>query len=133
MKKAIITLLLLAFAGVSTSFAQDLSKPKKGNAIRLKEYTLTIRQGQEMDIDMWVVKSKKYQLKLGEPTAKGKDGISFDFASKSESPITYGVKIKVSANAPVGNHMYVLNVPGTGRNAVKSTTLMIKVVASAPR
>lgn len=133
MKKAIITLLLFAFAGTSAAFAQDLSKPKKGNAIRLKEYTLTIQQGQEMDIEMWVVKSKKYKLKLGEPTAKGKDGISFDFASKSESPITYGVKIKVAQSAPVGDHMYVLNVPGTGRNAVKSTTLMIKVVASEPR
>lgn len=128
MKKLTFTLLLFVFAGISTTFAQNLTKPKKGNAIRLKEYTLTIKQGQEMNIDMWVVKSKKYKLKLGEPIAKGKNGINFSFDEKSTDPITYGVKIKVDNNTTVGDHMYILNVPGIGRNAVKSTTIMIKVV-----
>ncbi len=130
MKKLILSLLILAFAGISTVQAQNLSKPKKGNAIRLKEYSLTIKQGEEMDIEMWVVKSKKYKLKLGEPNAKGKKGVNFSFDSKSEDPITYNVKIKVDNDAPTGDHMYVLKVPGVGRNAVKSTTVMIKVINS---
>lgn len=130
MKKLIITLLLFAIAGVSTTYAQDLKKPKKGNAIRLKEYTLTLKQGEEVNIDMWVVKSKKYKLNLGAPSAKGKEGINFWFNSKSVEPITYGVKIKADDNAPVGDHMFVLKVPGNGRNAVKSTTLMVKIVQS---
>lgn len=130
MKKLIITLLLFAFAGLTTSYAQDLTKPKKGNAIRLKDYTITLKQGEETTFDMWIVKSKKYKLSLGAPAAKGKDGIDFWFNSKSASPITYNVKLKVAENTPVGDHMYILKVPGNGRNAVKSTTLMVKVVQS---
>ncbi len=130
MKKLIITLLLFAFAGVSTTYAQDLSKPKKGNAIRLKDYTITLKQGEETNFDMWVVKSKKYKLTLGAPEVKTKDGIDFWFNSKSDEPITYGVKVKIGENAPVGDHMFILKVAGTGRNTVKSTTLMVKVIES---
>ncbi|MFY0593739.1 hypothetical protein [Roseivirga sp.] len=130
MKKLSITLMLLTIVGLSSSFAQNLTKPKKGNAIRLKEYTLTIKQGEEMNIDMWVVKAKKYKLNLGAPEAKGKDGVNFWFNSKSENPITYGVKIKVDQNTPLGDHMYILKVDGNGRNAVKGATILVKVVSA---
>ncbi|OEK06351.1 hypothetical protein [Roseivirga misakiensis] len=130
MKKLSITLMLLTIVGLSTSFAQNLTKPKKGNAIRLKDYTLTVKQGQEVNIDMWVVKAKKYKLNLGAPKAKGKDGVDFWFNAKSEDPITFGVKIKVDESTPVGDHMYVLNVDGIGRNAVKGATILLKVVSA---
>ncbi|MBO3700415.1 hypothetical protein [Roseivirga sp. E12] len=127
--KKLITLLFFAFLGTSV-FAQDLSKPQKGNAIRLKDYTITLKQGEEATFDMWVVKARKYKLNLGAPTAKGKAGIDFWFNSKAQEPITYSVKVKVDDSTPVGDHMFVLKVPGNGRNAVKSTTLMVKVVES---
>lgn len=130
MKKLLTTLILLTIVGLSTTHAQDLSKPQKGNAIRLKDYTITLKQGEEITFDMWVVKSKKYKLNLGAPAAKGKDGINFWFNSKSTTPITYNVKMKVDENTPLGDHMFILKVPGNGRNAVKSTTLMVKVVQS---
>lgn len=129
MKKLTITLLLIVFAGFG-AYAQDLSKPQKGNAIRLKDYTITVKQGQETTFDMWVVKARKYKLNLGAATAKGKDGIDFWFNNKSDNPITYGVKVKVDENAPLGDHMFVLKVDGNGRNSVKSTTLMVKVVSA---
>ena len=130
MKKLITSLMLLTIVGLSTSIAQDLTKPKKGNAIRLKDYTLTIKQGEEVNIDMWVVKSKKYKLTLGAPAAKGKDGVKFWFNAKTEDPLTYGVKIKVDSSTPTGDHMFILNVEGAGRNKVKGTTIMIKVVSA---
>ncbi|OEK02055.1 hypothetical protein BFP97_11215 [Roseivirga sp. 4D4] len=127
--KKLITLLFFVFLGTS-AFAQDLSKPQKGNAIRLKDYTITLKQGEETTFDMWVVKARKYKLNLGAATAKGKDGIDFWFNNKSSDPITYGVRVKVDENTPVGNHMFVLKVDGNGRNAVKSTTLMVKVISA---
>lgn len=130
MKKLLTTLMLLTIIGLSTTYAQDLTKPKKGNAIRLKDYTLTIKQGEELNIDMWVVKSKKYKLNIGAPAAKGKSGINFWFNAKSEDPITYGIKIKADDNAATGDHMFILKIPGTGRNAVKGTTIMVKVVSA---
>lgn len=122
--------MLLTIVGLSTSHAQDLTKPKKGNAIRLKDYTITLTQGEEITFDMWVVKSKKYKLNLGAPAAKGKEGIKFWFNSKSAEPLTYNVKMKADEDTPLGDHMFILNVPGNGRNAVKGATLMVKVVQS---
>lgn len=130
MKKLAFTIILFSFVGLTSSFAQDLSKPQKGNAIRLKDYTITLKQGEEATFDMWVVKSKKYKLKLGAPAAKGKEGIDFWFNSKSSEPIIYNVKIKIDEDTPTGDHMFVLKVPGIGRNAVKGTTLMVKVVSA---
>ena len=119
--------------GLGEIQAQDLSKPKSGNAIRLKDYTVTVAQGEEVNLDMWVVKAKKYKLKLGDPQASGKTGVLFTFAQKDGEPINYDMKLKVDSSTPAGDYMYILKVPGTGRNSVKSTTLMVKVVQSGPQ
>lgn len=119
--------------GLGEIQAQDLTKPRSGNAIRLKDYSLTIAQGEELDIQMWVVKAKKYKLNLGEPNASGKTGVIFNFDEQEGEQISYDVKIKVDDSTPAGDYMYILKVPGTGRNAVKSTTLMIKVVQAGPQ
>ena len=133
MKKVIPAFFLLAWMGIGEIQAQDLSKPKSGNAIRLKDYNVTIAQGEELDLSMWVVKAKKYKLKLGTPVANGKDGVDFTFAQKEGEPINYGMKLKVDKSTPAGNYMYILKVPGVGRNTVKSTTLMVKVVQAGPQ
>lgn len=133
MKKIIPTFFLLAYMGIGELHAQDLSKPKSGNAIRLKDYSITIAQGEELDLEMWVVKSKKYSLKLGEPEASGKSGVLFSFERKEGEPINYEMKLKADTSTPAGNYMYILKVPGQGRNAVKSTTLMVKVVQAGPQ
>ena len=128
MKKVIPAFFILAWMGLGEIQAQDLSKPKSGNAIRLKDYTVTVTQGEEVNLDMWVVKAKKYKLKLGEPEAKGKSGVNFTFVAKEGEPINYGVTLKVDNGTPAGDYMYIPKVPGSGRNTVKSTTLMVKVV-----
>ena len=133
MRKVIPAFFILAYMGIGEIQAQDLTKPKSGNAIRLKEYTVTVAQGDELDLEMWVVKAKKYKLNLGDPQANGKDGVDFTFANKNDNPITYGMKLKVDESTPTGNYMYILKVPGTGRSAVKSTTLMVKVVQAGPQ
>ena len=133
MKKVIPAFFILAWMGLGEIQAQDLSKPKSGNAIRLKDYTVTVAQGEEVNLDMWVVKAKKYKLKLGDPQASGKTGVLFTFAQKDGEPINYDMKLKVDSSTPAGDYMYILKVPGTGRNSVKSTTLMVKVVQSGPQ
>ena len=133
MKKVIPAFFILAWMGLGEIQAQDLTKPKSGNAIRLKDYTVTIAQGEEVNLDMWVVKAKKYKLKLGAPEASGKTGVVFSFDQKDGEPINYGMKLKVDSSTPAGDYMYILKVPGVGRNAVKSTTLMVKVVQAGPQ
>ena len=133
MKKLIATFFILAFIGIGEIHAQDLTQPKSGNAIRLKDYTITIAQGQELNMEMWVVAAKKYKLKLGTPEASGKSGVLFSFDTKNEKPISYDMKLKVDSATPAGDYMYILKVPGTGRNSVKSTTLMVKVVQAGPQ
>ncbi|GEM_PF-2181899 len=133
MKRIIPAFFILAYMGIGEINAQDLSQPKSGNAIRLKDYTITIAQGEELDLKMWVVAAKKYKLKLGEPEASGKSGVLFSFNEKAEKPIAYDMKVKVDSATPAGDYMYILKVPGTGRNAVKSTTLMVKVVQAGPQ
>jgi hypothetical protein len=134
MKKIIPTIFILAYMGIGEIQAQDLTQPKSGNAIRLKEYTITVAQGEELNLEMWVVAAKKYKLKLGEPEATGKSGVLFTFKGKEEeNPRAYDMKVKVDSATPAGNYMYILKVPGTGRNAVKSTTLMVKVVQAGPQ
>lgn len=133
MRKVITTIFILAFIGIGEIHAQDLTQPKSGNAIRLKDYTITIAQGEELDLEMWVVAAKKYKLKLGQPEASGKSGVLFTFGNKDENPIAYDMKVKVDGATPAGNYMYILKVPGTGRNAVKSTTLMVNVVQAGPQ
>lgn len=131
MKKLILTLAF--FTAAVAVQAQDLSKPKNGNAIRLKENVITIEQGEELDIQMWIVKAKKYKLKLGDPKASGKEGVDFAFGSRgAEDPIAYNVKVKVDADTPTGDYNYILKVPGTGRNAVKNTIITVKVVRANP-
>lgn len=133
MRKVIPAFFILAYMGIGEIHAQNLTQPKSGNAIRLKEYTITIAQGEELNLEMWVVAAKKYKLKLGQPEASGKSGVLFTFGTKDESPIAYDMKVKADSATPAGNYMYILNVPGTGRNAVKSTTLMVKVVQAGPQ
>lgn len=133
MRKFIPTFLLLAFIGLGEIQAQNLTQPKSGNAIRLKNYTITVTQGEQLDLKMWVVAAKKYKLKLGVPEASGKSGVLFTFGAKDESPIAYDMKVKVDSATPAGDYMYILKVPGNGRNAVKSTTLMVKVVQAGPQ
>lgn len=119
--------------GIGEIHSQDLTQPKSGNAIRLKDYTITVAQGEELDMKMWVVAAKKYKLKLGDPEASGKSGVLFSFEEKADNPISYDMKVKVDSATPAGNYMYILKVPGTGRNTVKSTTLMVKVVQAGPQ
>lgn len=133
MKRIIPAFFILAYMGIGEINAQDLTQPKSGNAIRLKDYTITIAQGEELDLKMWVVAAKKYKLKLGDPEASGKSGVLFSFNEKAEQPIAYDMKVKVDSATPAGDYMYILKVPGTGRNAVKSTTLMVKVVQAGPQ
>lgn len=133
MRKILLSFFSLMLIGLVDLSAQDLSKPKSGNAIRLKEYSVTIAQGETLNADIWVVKAKKYKLNLGTPDASGKAGISFDFESKQADPIQFGMQIKVDASMPAGDYMYILNVPGNGRSAVKSTTIMVKVVEASPQ
>jgi len=133
MRKVIPAFFILAWMGLGEIQAQDLSKPKSGNAIRLKDYTVTVAQGEELNLDMFVVKAKKYKLKLGQPEASGKTGVIFTFESKEGEHINYDMKLKVDSSTPAGDYMYILKVPGTGRNSVKSTTLMVKVVQAGPQ
>jgi hypothetical protein len=128
MKKAILFTFMLALVGFNTIQAQDLTPPKSGNEIRLKDFTVTIAQGETLDANLWVVKSKKYKLVLGTPEASGKAGVEFDFNEKSDEELTYDMKIKVDGSTPVGDYIYILKVPGVGRNAVKGSTLKVKVV-----
>ncbi|MCE7994467.1 MAG: hypothetical protein HEP71_20945 [Roseivirga sp.] len=133
MRKVIPAFFILAYIGIGEIHAQDLTQPKSGNAIRLKEYTVTIAQGEELNLEMWVVAAKKYKLKLGQPEASGKSGVLFTFGTKDKTPISYDMKLKVDSSTPAGDYMYILKVPGTGRNTVKSTTLMVKVVQAGPQ
>uniref|UniRef100_UPI00404714A3 hypothetical protein n=1 Tax=Roseivirga sp. TaxID=1964215 RepID=UPI00404714A3 len=128
MKKAILFTFMLALVGLNSIQAQDLTQPKSGNEIRLKDFTVTIAQGETLDANLWVVKSKKYKLVLGTPEASGKAGVEFNFNEKSGEELTYDMKIKVDSATPVGDYVYILKVPGTGRNAVKGSTLKVKVV-----
>lgn len=133
MRKVIPAFFILAYIGIGEIHAQDLTQPKSGNAIRLKDYTVTVAQGEELNLEMWVVAAKKYKLKLGQPEASGKSGVLFTFGAKEKTPISYDMKLKVDSATPAGDYMYILKVPGTGRNAVKSTTLMVKVVQAGPQ
>lgn len=130
MKRIIPVFILFATLGIGNLKGQDLTKPKSGNAIRLKDYSLTLNQGQEVEAKMWVVKSKKYKLSLDEPKANAKEGITFSFTEGSveDDPIVYGMKIKVADSVPEGEYLCILKVPGTGRNAVTGTTINIKVI-----
>ena len=128
MKKAILFTFMLALVGFNSIQAQDLTPPKSGNEIRLKDFTVTIAQGETLDANLWVVKSKKYKLVLGTPEASGNEGVEFNFNEKSDEELTYDMKIKVDSATPVGDYIYILKVPGTGRNAVKGSTLKVKVV-----
>jgi hypothetical protein len=128
MKKAILFTFMLALVGFNSIQAQDLTPPKSGNEIRLKDFTVTIAQGETLDANLWVVKSKKYKLVLGTPEANGNEGVEFNFNEKSDEELTYDMKIKVDSATPVGDYIYILKVPGTGRNAVKGSTLKVKVV-----
>lgn len=133
MRKIIPAFFILAYMGIGEIHAQDLTQPKSGNAIRLKDYTITVAQGEELDMKMWVVAAKKYKLKLGDPEASGKSGVLFSFGEKAKDPISYDMKVRVDSATPAGNYMYILKVPGSGRNTVKSTTLMVKVVQAGPQ
>ncbi|MGW8121905.1 hypothetical protein ACV07N_04530 [Roseivirga echinicomitans] len=130
MKRFIPLFAILLFAGLGSLNAQNLEKPSSGNEIRLKDYTVTVAQGAEIDLQMWVVKAKKYNLVLEDPKASADDGIKFTFKQKAdiEDPLTYGMKVKVDASTPVGDYLCILNVPGKGRSAVTGTTIKIKVV-----
>ncbi|MFT7269747.1 MAG: hypothetical protein ACI905_001972 [Roseivirga sp.] len=129
MKKLIFLSLLLTLMSMGTAMAQNLTPPKSGNAIRLKDYTISVPQGQSLDAQMWVVKSKKYKIDLGTPKASGNEGVEFVFEEVTGEENIFSIQVKVDAVTPIGDYMYILMVPGTGRNAVTGTTLKIKVVA----
>ncbi|KYG73197.1 hypothetical protein [Roseivirga echinicomitans] len=130
MKRIIPLFVILLFVGLGNLSAQNLEKPRSGNEIRLKDYTVTVAQGEEIDLQMWVVKAKKYNLVVEEPKASGKEGINFTFTKKDdvEDPLTYDMKVKVDASTPVGDYLCILKVPGKGRSAITGSTIKIKVV-----
>ena len=129
MKKLTLTFLFLC-ATVAIN-AQDLSKPKNGNAIRLKDYNVVIKPGSELEIPMWVVKSKKYKLKLKDPVTSGTAGIDFQFTRvQGEDPMKWKVKLNANKEMKEGTYNYIIRIPGYGRNAVKNALIMVKVVGS---
>tara|TARA_A100000171_G_scaffold51551_1_gene66216 strand:+ start:364 stop:765 length:402 start_codon:yes stop_codon:yes gene_type:complete len=130
MKRIIPLFVILLLAGLGNLSAQNLEKPRSGNEIRLKDYTVTVAQGEEIDLQMWVVKAKKYNLVVEEPKASAKEGIHFTFEQQTEveDPLTYDMKVKVDASTPVGDYLCILKVPGKGRSAVTGSTIKIKVV-----
>ncbi|KOF03329.1 hypothetical protein [Roseivirga seohaensis] len=130
MKRTLSLFAILLFAGLGNLNAQNLEKPRSGNEIRLKDYTVTVAQGEEIDLQMWVVKAKKYNLVVEAPKASAKEGIHFTFEQQTEveDPLTYDMKVKVDASTPVGDYLCILKVPGKGRSAVTGSTIKIKVV-----
>jgi hypothetical protein len=130
MKRIILLSLLLSVMSFTTTIAQNLTPPKSGNAIRLKEYTVTVPQGTSMDAQLWVVKAKKYKLDLGTPEASGNEGVDFVFAEVGAEENVFSMKVKVATSTPIGEYLYILKVPGRGRSLVTGTTLKIKVTAN---
>lgn len=120
MKKFTTSLFVIFFFSCAAIYAQDLTPPKDGAALRMKSNNHEIKIGDAASTDIWLVRSKRGKKTSFEGLkATAPKGLEVNFQASSNDPDHY--TMQVSANSEVQPGQYMLIIKGAGSNSHQLT------------